>query len=132
MKKSLRLRKIVELSEIKERQLAKELGDVRNHYQSNKDLLKQLQQYVAEYQKLVLSTGQAGSFSFKMKQNKYFIENLEKALDEQKTRVANLEDKVMDYQKNWYQALQKVKNIQKIEKRERRKEIDNKEKNEGY
>lgn len=114
MKKSQRLKVIVDLNANKEQQALEELGKIIGKKQELQAQLENLQQYQQEYKDKYHSISESGVNIARLLEFRSFISKLEQAIEDQKQAVLDLEKKVISVRQNWERQHQKTKSLQKV------------------
>ena len=114
MKKSQRLKVIVDLNADHEKKALEELGMVLGKQQELKTQLEHLQQYHQEYKDKYQSISKLGVNIARLLEFRSFISKLEKGIDDQKQAISDQENKVTFARKNWERQHQKTRSLQKV------------------
>lgn len=114
MKKSQRLKIIVDLNATDEKKALETLGKAqrkKNHLQVKLDELLQYQQ---DYKQKFQAVSETGVNITQLLDFRAFISKLEIAIDGQKKAVIELEEEVAFVRKSWERKHQKTKSLQKV------------------
>jgi len=114
MKKSQRLKVIVDLNAENEKKALEVLGEVQRKKQALETQLESLHDYRKEYKDRYQSISQIGVNVTKLLEFRAFISKLGGAIDEQKQAILSIDDEVQAARKNWELQYQKKKSIQKV------------------
>jgi len=126
MKKSRRLLPVQNLAEQRKKQAELRLGQAQQQLQAEQQKLLQLQDYLQEYQKDLLQTGQAGVTIEKLQRLQAFKQRLVDALDQQKKQIDFCEQTLAYTKQAWQMARGKERAmgslVQRIQQQERQQE----------
>jgi len=114
MKKSQRLKVIVDLNIGHEKKALEELGGALGKQKELTIQLEHLQQYQQEYKNKYLSSSQRGVNIAQLLEFRCFISKLEKGIEDQQQAISGLENKVALARKNWERQHQKTTSLQKV------------------
>ncbi len=114
MKKSLRLKVIVDLNAEHEKKALELLGKTQRKKQSIEEQLVNLQQYHLEYTGQLQSSSESGMSINKLLEFKAFISKLELAIEEQKILGFEIDNELIEVRKAWEVKHQKTRSIQKV------------------
>lgn len=133
MKKSQRLKVIVDLNADNEKKALDGLGKAQRKKQELQVQLENLQQYRLEYTDQYQAMSEKGVNISQLLEFRAFIDKLDKAINEQKQTVLDMDNNLSFARKNWERWHQKTKSLQKVCKsalREEDKQDDKREQNE--
>lgn len=114
MKRSQRLKVIVDLNADKEKKALEELGQVQVKKQQSEIQLENLQQYQLEYLQTNKETSEKSISVIQLIEFRSFISKLDKAIEDQRQVVLDMGDEVILARKNWEIQHHKMKGMQKI------------------
>lgn len=114
MKKSQRIKVIVDLNANNEKKALKELGNTQAKKQAIQTQLENLQQYRQEYENQYLSVGKAGVNIAKLMEFRSFISKLDIAIGDQHQALVDVENEAMLARKTWEKQHHKTMSLQKI------------------
>ena len=127
MKKSERLRTLIRIEEVKEREEARKLIEFQKLVEENKRKLSDLQDYLEEYKYKFSEIGHTGTEAAKLRSSFAFIGQLNAVISQQQKAVLDVEHAADEYRENWIRAKQRVdileKAISKLRDQERRREL---------
>lgn len=114
MKKSDRLKVIVDLNMESEKKALKELGDIQRKKNESQTQLENLQSYLKDYigkQKLL---GESGVNVSQLLEFRAFISKLGKAIEEQEQSIEKTNKELAFTRKNWQTQHYKTKGLKKV------------------
>jgi len=114
MKKSQRIKVIVDLNANNEKKALKELGCVQSKKQALLDQLESLHKYRQEYQEQYSSVGKGGVNISQLLEFRSFISKLDQAIEDQKQAIVDMENETMLAKKAWEKQHNKTKSLQKV------------------
>ncbi len=114
MKKSQRIKVIVDLNASNEKEALKALGQTQTKKQELQTQLENLQQYRQEYQDQYQSVGKAGVSVNQLLEFRSFISKLDQAIQDQHQALVDVENETMLARKAWERQHHKTKNLQKV------------------
>ncbi len=114
MKKSLRLKTIVDLNLKNEQKALVALGKAQNKKQELVQQLENLQQYQQEYKNKFKSISEIGVSIDQLVEFRAFINKLGLAIEEQKKAIEEMEKELVFVRQTWESKHQKTKSIQKV------------------
>ncbi len=114
MKKSQRIKVIIDLNANNEKKALQELGTTQIKKQELQTQLENLQQYRQEYQDQYQSVGKAGVNISQLLEFRSFISKLDQAIEDQSIAVTDMENEVTLVRKTWEKQHQKTKSLQKV------------------
>jgi flagellar FliJ protein len=114
MKKSQRLKVIVNLYAENEKKALEGLGKVQTEKQGALTQLENLLQYQQEYINKHNDNNGKGLTIQQLVEFRAFISKLDKAIDEQKNEISQMEKNVILARKNWEMHHHKTKGIEKV------------------
>ena len=133
MKKSQRLRVIVDLNETYEKKALEELGGSQRKKQQLETQLESLIVYRQEYKDKYQSITKIGVNISQLLEFRAFISKLDKAIEEQEQAIFDMEKSVVHMRSVWERQHQKTKSLQKVHdsaRMDEMKEENKKEQNE--
>lgn len=133
MKKSKRLRVIVDLNERNEKKALEELGNTQRKKQQLETQLESLVLYRQEYKDKYQSITKIGVNIGQLLEFRAFISKLDKAIEEQEQAITDMEKSIVHVRSAWEKQHQKTKSLQKVHdsaQMDEIKEEDKKEQNE--
>lgn len=114
MKKSQRLKSIVDLNAKTEKQALIGLGEAQKKKQQADQQLEHLQSYLQEYKDKYQSISEVGVNISQLLEFRAFINKLELALEEQNQVVLEMEKELDFARRNWENKHQKTNSLQKV------------------
>jgi flagellar FliJ protein len=114
MKKSDRLKVIVDLNSESEKKVLKELGSIQRKKNELLTQLDNLQNYQQDYIEKYQSISQSGVNIAQLLEFRAFISKLDKAIDEQRQAIDKINEEVSFARKNWEIQHQKTKGLKKV------------------
>ncbi len=114
MKKSQRLKVIVNLYAENEKKALEALGQVQKEKQNALTQLENLLQYQQEYINNHNKNSEKRINIQKLIEFRAFISKLDKAIDEQKSEISQMEKKILLARKNWEMHHHKTNGIEKV------------------
>ena len=114
MKKSQRLKIIVDLNAENEKKALQELGKTQTKKGELQAQLDNLKQYRQEYNDQYQSISKAGVNIAKLLEFRSFISKLDKVIEDQEQAILRLESELVFVRKTWERQHQKTKSIQKV------------------
>lgn len=122
MTKSKRLQPVQRLSESREQDAARALGNSIQTVEDQERRLAELEQYRDEYHKYVQQRGEAGVMAAKLLELQRFLGNLNQAIEQQKQVVEAVRHEREQKRRSWQQAHGKSKAVGKVVDRYRTEE----------
>jgi len=114
MKKSQRLKVIVDLNAESEKKALQELGRAQTKKRELETQLENLKQYRQEYSGQYQSISEAGVNISKLLEFRSFISKLDKVIKDQEQAISGLESELILLRKTWERQHQKTKSLQKV------------------
>ena len=114
MKKSQRIKTIVELKENQEKKALEELGKSQTKRQEMLAQLENLQQYRREYLDKYKALGDAGLSAKRIMDYRAFISKIDKAIVDQQRTLESAENELARSRKMWESANQKTASLKKV------------------
>lgn len=114
MKKSLRLKTIVDLNAKNEEKALIALGEAQQKKQELVLQLENLEQYQQEYKNKLQSISEARVSVVQLIEFRAFISKLGVAIEEQKTAIEEMEKELLFVRKTWESKHQKTESLQKV------------------
>ena len=114
MKRSERLKPIKQLTEARELQAAKALGNSNRQLEEQETRLQELQQYQQEYLKYFQQRGQSGVTAAKLQELQHFLHTLKQAITQQQQMVENVRRECEQKRHQWQQAHGKTVAMDKV------------------
>ena len=109
MKANASLHTLVDLSQNKVDEAARELQDLRNQRDAAQSQLEMLQTYRQDYAQRLLDAGQTGVTMANYHNFRRFIVTLDQAITQQNTVIQSLEEKMDQGRQAWYGHQQRLK-----------------------
>lgn len=125
MKKSDRLQPVQRLSESREQDAAKALGDSNRAVSEQEQRLADLESYREEYARYYQQRGEAGVTAAKLMELQRFLHNLNKAIEQQQQVVAMAREHSEQSKQQWNTARGKRQALGKVAERYREEEQRN-------
>ena len=122
MKKSNRLKPVQRLSEAREQDAAKALGDSNRHVSEQEQRLADLENYREEYARYYQQRGEQGVTAAKLMELQRFLHNLNKAIEQQQQVVAMAKQRSEQSKQQWNSARGKSQALDKVVERYRKEE----------
>lgn len=122
MKKSRRLLPVQSLAERRKKQAELELGQAQQQLMAEQQKLLQLQEYLEEYQRDLLQTGQAGVTIEKLQRLQSFKQRLVGALEQQKKQIEFCEQTLVYARQRWQVARGREQAMESLIQRTRQQE----------
>lgn len=122
MKKSNRLKPVQRLSEAREQDAAKALGDSNRHVSEQEQRLADLENYREEYARYYQQRGEQGVTAAKLMELQRFLHNLNKAIEQQQQVVAMARQRSEQSKQQWNSARGKSQALDKVVERYRKEE----------
>lgn len=104
MKRSQRLKPVQQLAEQRRKQAEQALGQAQQRLLAERQSLVQLEEYLADYQRQLLETGQAGVAMEQLQRLQSFKQRLLDALAQQRLQITFCEQAVAQAKIAWMQA----------------------------
>ena len=114
MKKSQRIKVIVELNADNEKKALTELGITQTKKKELQTQLESLQQYRQEYQDQYQTVGKTGVNISQLMEFRSFISKLDQAIEDQYKALADMENEATLAKKTWERQHHKTKSLQKV------------------
>lgn len=114
MKRSQRLKVIVDLNARNEKKSLETLGQAQGKKQASEIQLESLKQYQQEYLDKYKMISETGMNITQLIEFRLFVSKLEKAVEEQKVTILDLEHEVTLARKHWEAEHQKTKSLEKV------------------
>lgn len=114
MKKSQRLKVIIELHARQERDALEALGVVQQKLRDQQAQLENLQDYRLEYLGKFAERQQLGIPISQLMEFRAFADKLDMAIESQRQMVNNVERDVQRARKHWEESRQRTKSLQKV------------------
>lgn len=114
MKKSQRIKTLVELKQNQEKSALQSLGDSQTRRQEMLQQLQHLQQYREDYLQKYQKQGEAGTSARRMLDFRAFISKIDSAISEQQQALDAAEQELLRRRKAWEQANRKTKSLTKV------------------
>lgn len=122
MKKSDRLQPVQRLSECREQDAAKALGDSNRAVSEQEQRLADLENYREEYARYYQQRGEAGVTAAKLMELQRFLHNLNKAIEQQQQVVAMARRHSEQSKQQWNSARGRRQALGKVAERYRQEE----------
>lgn len=114
MKKSQRIRTIVEIKATQEKNALEVLGAVQRKLQNMQEQVEGLRNYRKEYQDRFDQLGVKGVNVTQLLEFRSFIDKLDKAIIGQEQLLSSIEAELMDKRKIWEELHHKTQSLQKV------------------
>lgn len=114
MKKSDRLKVIVDLNAENEKKALKELGGIQRKKNETQDQLDSLQQYKEDYIEKYQLMSKSGVNITQLLEFRAFISKLGTAIEEQEQAINKINEEVAFARKNWERQHHKTKGLTKV------------------
>ena len=114
MKKSQRLRLIVDLNEENEKKALEEMGVWQKKIQDVKTQLDNLRQYQQEYKNQYQALSQSAINIDQLLEFRAFTSKISKAIEEQEKAFVDINEKATSVRKVWERQHQKTQSLQKV------------------
>jgi flagellar FliJ protein len=114
MKKSQRLKVIVDLNAENEKKALHELGMAQTKKGELEKQLENLEQYRQEYKDQYQGISEAGVNIAKLLEFRSFISKLDKVIEDQEKAISTMDGKLINIRKSWERQHQKTKSLQKV------------------
>ncbi|OQW76409.1 MAG: flagellar export protein FliJ [Proteobacteria bacterium ST_bin11] len=114
MKKSQRLKVIIDLHARQERDALEAMGVAQQKLQEQSSQLDNLENYRLDYQVKFALRQQAGINISQLMEFRAFADKLDQAIESQKQTVSNHQREVQRARKRWEDAHQRTKSLQKV------------------
>ncbi|MEH6470184.1 MAG: flagellar export protein FliJ [Halopseudomonas sp.] len=128
MKKSKRLRPVQNLAERRKKQAEQQLGQAQQQLQAEQQKLVQLQEYLQDYQRDLLKTGQAGVSIEQLQRLQSFKQRLVGALDQQKQQIEFCEQTLAYTKQAWQVARGRERAMGSLIERTQQQELQQEDK----
>jgi flagellar FliJ protein len=125
MKRSDRLKPVQRLSEAREQDAAKALGVSNRNLSEQEQRLAELEQYREEYTRYVRQRGESGVTAAKLVELQNFLQNLNKAIEQQRQVLAMAKQRSEQSKQQWNKARGRNKALDKVAERYRQEEERN-------
>jgi len=122
MKRSQRIKTIVDIKQTQEQKALEELGGAQRRRQDMQNKLQDLQQYREEYQQQYMALGNNGVSINRLLDFRAFVSKLDKAIAEQQVRLQQIDHELQRKRQSWEQAHYKTRSLQKVHDRVLRSE----------
>lgn len=114
MKKSERLKVIIDLHVRQEQDALQSLGHCQQKLQAQQAQLENLQKYRLEYNTRFAEQQRAGMNVNQLLELRAFADKLDKAIEGQELVVSTHENELLRARKNWQESHQRTKSLQKV------------------
>lgn len=121
-KQSKRLQPVVDYNQQKEIDAAKELANASSDVQAQKQRLQEFENYRNEYGQQFNQIGGGGISAARVRDYQAFIGKLNHVVEQQRTAIKNSELNYEDKKRQWLAARNKLKAINKVQKKHVTKE----------
>ena len=122
MKRSTRMQPVIRVSEEREKQAAKELGDWQQALDQRRQQLTELQNYREEYRRYFAEVGSSGVSARRLIELQRFLAKLDQAVNQQMEVVASTERGLDVKRQSWMQARSKTQVLENVVSRYRDEE----------
>lgn len=117
MSRSKRLQPVQRLTQAREKDAARALGNSRQQLQQLQQQLAELERYREEYRKHYQQSGNAGFSAQKLQQLQLFLANIDQAIAQQQQAIANAEKLCEQQKASWFRARGKTQALDKVVER---------------
>ena len=114
MKKSDRFKPIAQVAVTRETNAAREVNNAQINAQDKQSRLDQLELYYQEYVQQYEQQGKTGIGIKQLQSYRSFLEDLNKAIEQQKNLVQIAQGMVDEKKQHWFEARKKVKIYEKV------------------
>ena len=114
MKKSDRFKPIAQIAATRETHAAREVNNAQVNAQDKQSRLDQLKLFYQEYVQQYEQQGKTGFGIKQLQSYRSFLEDLNKAIEQQKTLVQIAQRMVHEKKQHWFEARKKVKIYEKV------------------
>lgn len=122
MTRSERLQPVQRITEAREKEKVRALGESQQQLQQLKVQLRELEQYRGDYQRQFEQAGKAGFSAQKMIQLQQFLSNIDQAITQQKQSIVNAEAMCEEKRQSWFNARNRTQALDKVAERYRQDE----------
>jgi len=114
MKKSQRLKVIVDLNAKNEKKALQELGIAQTKKVELEEQLENLEKYRQEYKDQYQGMSEAGVNIGKLMEFRAFISKLDKVIEDQEKAISTMESQLVFVRQSWERQHQKTRSLQKV------------------
>jgi flagellar FliJ protein len=114
MTRSERLRPVQRITESREKDAARVLGECQQQLQQMQQQLSELERYREEYRGHYQQHGSAGFSAQKLQQLQYFLANLDQAITQQQQAIRKAEAHCEEKKRLWFQARGRTQALDKV------------------
>lgn len=130
MKRSERLKNIMQLAEKKEKDAASALGYLNSKISSEQEKRRQLLDYELEYHEKIIETGRKGINGATLRTYFGFMDKISDAANQQVGHIAELEQQVDQVQSYWFKTRGKLKAFESLVEKAQLQEAQERDKQE--
>ena len=134
MSRSKRLQPVQRITEAKEQDAARALGEAQQQLEQLRQQLKELENYRQEYRNHFQHSGRGGFSAQQLVQQQQFLTHLDKAIEQQHHSISQAETACEERRQLWFQARGRTQALDKVAERYRddeRQEQDRREQKEN-
>lgn len=113
MPRHQRLKPVLEITQAQQEQAARQLAQITQQRDAARRQLKQLQDYLAEYERLGTDPKRAVNPSL-LENQRAFIDKLKAGIHQQEAKVAQLERRVEQYAQRWNASRTRAESLEKV------------------
>jgi flagellar FliJ protein len=130
MKKSERMKPVARVTETREKEAARALGDTNRELQQHEQRLSELQNYRDEYLRYCQEKGSDGISAAKFQELQRFLVNLNKAVEQQRQLVDFTQQTLAMKKNSWQNAHSRTRAMDTVIDRYRKQEQQSEQKRE--
>lgn len=119
MSRSKRLQPVQRITEAKEQDAARALGDAQQQLEQLKEQLKELENYREEYRNHFQHSGRSGFSAQQLVQQQQFLTHIDKAIKQQHQSIIQAEAACEERRQLWFQARGRTQALDKVAERYR-------------
>ena len=119
MSRSKRLQPVQRISEAKEKDAARVLGESQQQLQQLQQQLAELERYREEYRNHYQHSGRAGFSAQRLQQLQQFLANIDQAITQQQRAITRAESLCEEKRRLWFQARGRSQALDKVAERYR-------------
>ena len=117
MTRSKRLAPVQRITEAKEKDAARALGDAQLQLQQLQQQLKELETYREEYRNHFQHSGRNGFSAQQLQQQQQFLSNIDLAIEQQHQTISNTEVLCEQKKQHWFDARGRTQALDKVAER---------------
>ena len=119
MSRSKRLQPVQRITEKREQDAARALGEAQQHLEQLKWQLKELESYREEYRNHYQHSGRNGFSAQQLVQQQQFLAHIDKAIEQQQHAIHQAEAACEERRQRWFQARGRTQALDKVAERYR-------------